>query len=190
MQGRTSLNKGRRTHMGSWRKCAKIKWTIRSPMNGVFTDGSELGFTQQVHILTTGSQHVIWGRTQSTWTFNQLQKTTNNSSLLLATPPTLFQPTYWSGKPVSCVFFTQNIEQQIFQIAVTSVSMQLAFYILISVCGYLSFVEGTQRNIIMNYANSDVFAIISRSALTLTLLFALPINLNPTLRSLLRVAWR
>lgn len=76
------------------------------------------------------------------------------------------------------------------KIARISVPIQLVFYLMISVCGYLSFGKNTNSDILANYDSQDVEAIIARICLGFTLLIALPINLVPTIRCFLRVVER
>ncbi|CAD7939938.1 unnamed protein product [Amoebophrya sp. A120] len=80
--------------------------------------------------------------------------------------------------------------QRITKVTYTATFVQIFFYLGIAVCGYLSFGEGTASDILKNYDSDDPAAIISRFALAVTLLFALPINLNPTLRAFLAVGDR
>jgi amino acid permease len=87
--------------------------------------------------------------------------------------------------------------ERIRKIANTSVTIQIIFYLFIAMCGYISFGDRktnpdnpTKADILKNYENEDGLANIARLALTITLIFALPINLNPTLRSFLRVCDR
>ncbi|CAD7957477.1 unnamed protein product [Amoebophrya sp. A25] len=76
---------------------------------------------------------------------------------------------------------------RISKVSYTAIFVQIFFYMCIAVSGYLSFGEGAKSDILANYAVDDPSAIIARFALAATLLFALPINLNPTLRAFLAV---
>ena len=76
--------------------------------------------------------------------------------------------------------------RRIRKIAITSVLMQVTFYLFIAICGYCTFLGGTNQDVLAGY-DATIWTTLGRLLLALTLLFALPINLNPTLRSLLRV---
>eukprot|EP00392_Amoebophrya_sp_AT5.2_P014026 g14162.t1 len=77
--------------------------------------------------------------------------------------------------------------ERIHKVTYTAVFVQIFFYLGIAICGYLSFGTGTESDILLNYDADDPWAIVSRFCLAVTLLFALPINLNPTLRAFLAV---
>jgi len=60
---------------------------------------------------------------------------------------------------------------------------QWLFYSLIGVTGYLSFLDKTQSDILINYDAKDPFVAAGRCFLTLTMMVAIPANLNPTVKS-------
>ncbi|CAE7290755.1 avt5 [Symbiodinium natans] len=60
---------------------------------------------------------------------------------------------------------------------------QCAFYILIGVTGYLSFLNKTRSDILQNYDPTDYMVAAGRCFLTLTMMVAIPANLNPTVKS-------
>ncbi|CAK9097040.1 unnamed protein product [Durusdinium trenchii] len=60
---------------------------------------------------------------------------------------------------------------------------QWLFYSLIGVTGYLSFLDDTSSDILTNYSPHDYFVAAGRCFLTLTMMVAIPANLNPTVRS-------
>lgn len=60
---------------------------------------------------------------------------------------------------------------------------QCAFYVLIGVTGYLSFLNATLSDILENYNPTDYFVAAGRCFLTLTMMVAIPANLNPTVKS-------
>jgi amino acid permease len=66
-------------------------------------------------------------------------------------------------------------------------ALQLAFYCLIGVTGYLSFLEMTPQDILKGYPSSDSFVAGGRFLLTGTMLVAIPLNLNPTIKSALQI---
>ncbi len=57
---------------------------------------------------------------------------------------------------------------------------QLVFYIVIGVCGYMSFGQTVHQNFITNYPSGDHLIVVCRLLLSLTIFFALPMNTNPT----------
>jgi len=61
--------------------------------------------------------------------------------------------------------------------------VQLSFYMLIGITGYISFLAKTPGDIIKAYSADDVSVIIGRVMLSCTMIVAIPINLNPTVRS-------
>ncbi|KAF4669175.1 hypothetical protein FOL47_002656 [Perkinsus chesapeaki] len=61
--------------------------------------------------------------------------------------------------------------------------VQLLFYIVIGVSGYLSFSQLTHQNYITNYPAGDILISLCRLALSCSLLFSLPINTNPTAKA-------
>lgn len=69
------------------------------------------------------------------------------------------------------------------KIALRAAVVQLALYVLISVCGYISFGEDIQQNFIRNYPPTDVLITACRAMLSLTILCGIPINTNPTAKA-------
>lgn len=67
-------------------------------------------------------------------------------------------------------------------------ALQFVFYCLIGVTGYLSFLSSTQQDLLNNYEDNDVFIVVGRVLLSATMLVAIPLNLNPTVRSGLQLA--
>ncbi|EER08971.1 transmembrane amino acid transporter, putative [Perkinsus marinus ATCC 50983] len=61
--------------------------------------------------------------------------------------------------------------------------VQLSFYIVIGVAGYISFSHLTNQNYITNYSSGDVLISLCRLSLSCSLLFSLPINTNPTAKA-------
>jgi amino acid permease len=66
------------------------------------------------------------------------------------------------------------------KIAFRSAVIQLFFYVVIGLSGYLSFGQTVHQNFVTNYATDDRLIITCRLLLTLTIFFAIPINTNPT----------
>lgn len=65
--------------------------------------------------------------------------------------------------------------------------VQLTFYLLIGITGYLSFLQETPQDIIKGYAADDIGMAVARFALLATMLVAIPTNSIPTVRSGLRL---
>eukprot|EP00931_Biecheleriopsis_adriatica_P055937 TRINITY_DN33163_c0_g1_i1.p1 TRINITY_DN33163_c0_g1~~TRINITY_DN33163_c0_g1_i1.p1 ORF type:complete len:467 (-),score=62.24 TRINITY_DN33163_c0_g1_i1:48-1388(-) len=63
--------------------------------------------------------------------------------------------------------------------------VQLAFYVVISVGGYYSFLEGTPQNLLSGYPSNDPLILASRVMLSATILVSIATNTNPTVRSML-----
>ncbi|EER08334.1 vacuolar amino acid transporter, putative [Perkinsus marinus ATCC 50983] len=61
--------------------------------------------------------------------------------------------------------------------------VQLSFYIVIGVAGYISFPHFTRQNYITNYPSGDVLISLCRLSLSCSLLFSIPINTNPTAKA-------
>ncbi|KAF4692680.1 hypothetical protein FOZ60_012794 [Perkinsus olseni] len=61
--------------------------------------------------------------------------------------------------------------------------VQLSFYIVIGVAGYISFSHLTNQNYITNYPPGDILISLCRLSLSCSLLFSLPINTNPTAKA-------
>jgi len=76
---------------------------------------------------------------------------------------------------------------RIFKVSARVNMLQLAFYSLIGVSGYLSFHQATEQDVTRNYPAGDVFVAIGRAVLTCSTLVAIPMNFHPTLRSGLQI---
>ncbi|KAF4669176.1 hypothetical protein FOL47_002657 [Perkinsus chesapeaki] len=70
-----------------------------------------------------------------------------------------------------------------FQVCFRVAVVQLGFYVLIGVSGYLSFLGTTHQNYITNYPHDDVLINLCRLAMALSLMCSIPINTNPTARA-------
>jgi len=78
-------------------------------------------------------------------------------------------------------------ERRIDKVTVRVVLVQLVLYILLSWGGYVSFGRNTPDNVITAYDKSDPWITASRLLLTITIGAAIPISVNPTVRSLLNL---
>lgn len=65
--------------------------------------------------------------------------------------------------------------------------LQLAFYLLIGVTGYLTFLAKTPGDILIGFKANDPFMAVGRVLLSLTMVIAIAINMNPTIRSGLQI---
>jgi amino acid permease len=65
--------------------------------------------------------------------------------------------------------------------------LQLCFYLLIGVTGYLSFLGGTPQDLLRGYDSKDPWVAGGRVLLSCTMLVAIVLNLNPTVRSGLQI---
>lgn len=66
-------------------------------------------------------------------------------------------------------------------------ALQLLFYSLMGVSGYLSFLAATPQDILNGYDESSPFITVGRGLLSCTMLVAIPMNLQPAIRSGLRL---
>jgi amino acid permease len=78
-------------------------------------------------------------------------------------------------------------KQRIRKVAWWVNGLQLSFYCLIGVSGYLTFEKKTPQDIIHGFKDSDPYMVVGRVLLTITMVTAIPINLIPTVRSALQI---
>ena len=76
------------------------------------------------------------------------------------------------------------------KIASRAAIVQLVFYLLISVCGYVSFGKLVEQNFIKNYSDNNTAMAVCRVLLSVSIFFGLPLNTNPTARSFVNLALR
>jgi amino acid permease len=60
-----------------------------------------------------------------------------------------------------------------------SILLELSLYLFFGVSAYLTFLSGTQGNILDNYNDSSTLFMVARVLLTISLIIALPMNINP-----------
>lgn len=65
--------------------------------------------------------------------------------------------------------------------------MQIFFYLLIGVAGYLSFLDKTPQDVLQGYDLQDPFVVTARAVLTPSLIVVIGMNLQPAMRSGLRL---
>lgn len=78
-------------------------------------------------------------------------------------------------------------EPRIVKISARVNALQLCFYCLIGISGYLSFCDKTPQDILLGYSSSDLAVAGGRVLLTGTMLVAIPLNMYPTVRSALQI---
>jgi len=72
---------------------------------------------------------------------------------------------------------------RIYKVSMQVNLLQMAFYGLIGITGYVSFMQITAQDVLKNYAYDDPAIAVGRVLLTCTMMVAIPLNLNPTVRS-------
>jgi amino acid permease len=72
---------------------------------------------------------------------------------------------------------------RIIQVSVWTNVVQVLFYLIIAICGYLSFGDDTQGDILNGYPDKNVIVVISRALFSCSMLLSLSMNLSPTVRS-------
>lgn len=77
----------------------------------------------------------------------------------------------------------QPTRGRIFKVSSLATLVQCAFYLLIGITGYLSFLSKTPQDILKGYPVGSVSIAVSRAFLTCSMLIAVPVNLIPTIRS-------
>jgi len=78
-------------------------------------------------------------------------------------------------------------DRRIRKINVLGVLVQLIFYSLLAVGGYLSFLDNTQQDLLEDYDAKDTAVLASRCLLPLTIIVGIPTNNGPTVQSLMNV---
>jgi len=82
---------------------------------------------------------------------------------------------------------TEPSERRSTKIAFRAAAVQVVFYLLIAVCGYLSFGSSVAQNFITNYPSDDVYITLCRIMLSITIFFGIPINTNPTAKAVVNL---
>lgn len=65
--------------------------------------------------------------------------------------------------------------------------IQFAFYAVIGVTGYLTFLKKTPGDVIKGFKINDPFMVVARILLSITMLIGIPLNTHPTVRSGLQI---
>eukprot|EP00928_Gymnodinium_smaydae_P004018 TRINITY_DN11410_c0_g5_i1.p1 TRINITY_DN11410_c0_g5~~TRINITY_DN11410_c0_g5_i1.p1 ORF type:complete len:488 (+),score=96.61 TRINITY_DN11410_c0_g5_i1:76-1539(+) len=88
--------------------------------------------------------------------------------------------------PVAGVF-VRPTRARITKVSANVNILQLAFYCLIGITGYMAFLGQTCSDIIKDYPPDDPFVAGGRFMLTCTMMVAIPVNINPTIKSALQI---
>lgn len=78
-------------------------------------------------------------------------------------------------------------DRRISKICFRVAASQWLFYVIIAIGGYLSFLAATTQDLLESYGNGDRFMMASRILLSCTILVGIPVNVNPTVGSLLNL---
>ena len=78
-------------------------------------------------------------------------------------------------------------ERRADKIASRCASVQLFLYLVIAVCGYLSFSSGIEQNFLRGYPDDDSLIASCRVLLSFTIFFGLPLNSNPAAKALVNL---
>jgi amino acid permease len=81
----------------------------------------------------------------------------------------------------------QPTERRADKIALRSALVQLILYLVIAVCGYLSFRQGIQQNFLKGYPDDDKLIASCRVLLSFTIFFGIPMNTNPTAKAIVNL---
>eukprot|EP00441_Pelagodinium_beii_P037819 CAMPEP_0197635250 /NCGR_PEP_ID=MMETSP1338-20131121/11117_1 /TAXON_ID=43686 ORGANISM="Pelagodinium beii, Strain RCC1491" /NCGR_SAMPLE_ID=MMETSP1338 /ASSEMBLY_ACC=CAM_ASM_000754 /LENGTH=422 /DNA_ID=CAMNT_0043207265 /DNA_START=70 /DNA_END=1338 /DNA_ORIENTATION=+ len=83
--------------------------------------------------------------------------------------------------------FVRPTKERIVKVSARVNLLQFTFYCLIGITGYLSFLTHTCSDIIKDYPSDDPFVAGGRFMLTCTMMVAIPMNMNPTIKSALQI---
>jgi len=73
---------------------------------------------------------------------------------------------------------------QVRWVSLCSMSLALAVYVPLALCGYLSFRGGTHQDFILNYPDDDVVMLLVRCCCLASMCISVPINLSPAAQSI------
>ncbi|CAG9477758.1 transmembrane amino acid transporter protein, putative [Plasmodium vivax] len=94
----------------------------------------------------------------------------------------------FSQQPNACFIagqFNQPTHRRLTKSAYRSVLLQIIFYTLFGLLGYLSFLTTTKDNIILNYEDTNVSILLCKFLLSITFFFSVPLNFMGSYSSLL-----
>lgn len=85
----------------------------------------------------------------------------------------------FSQQPNACFItgqFKEPTNKRIQKSTFRSIVLQIIFYTLFGLVGYMSFLESSKDNIILNYEESNIFIIFCKVFLSITFFFTIPLN--------------
>ncbi|CAA9989028.1 transmembrane amino acid transporter protein, putative [Plasmodium knowlesi strain H] len=94
----------------------------------------------------------------------------------------------FSQQPNACFItgqFNQPTHRRLTKSAYRSVVLQIIFYSLFGLLGYLSFLTTTKDNIILNYEDTNISILLCKFLLSITFFFSVPLNFMGSYSSLL-----
>ncbi|EUD68608.1 hypothetical protein C922_01007 [Plasmodium inui San Antonio 1] len=94
----------------------------------------------------------------------------------------------FSQQPNACFItgqFNQPTHRRLTKSAYRSVLLQIIFYTLFGLLGYLSFLTTTKDNIILNYEDSNISIFLCKFLLSITFFFSVPLNFMGSYSSIL-----
>ncbi|SBT77631.1 amino acid transporter, putative [Plasmodium ovale] len=94
----------------------------------------------------------------------------------------------FSQQPNACFItgqFNQPTQRRLTKSAYRSVLLQIIFYTLFGMVGYLSFLDTTKDNIILNYEDSNISILFCKFLLSVTFFFSVPLNFMGSYSSML-----
>ncbi|CRH00842.1 amino acid transporter, putative [Plasmodium relictum] len=96
----------------------------------------------------------------------------------------------FSQQPNACFItgqFNQPTHRRINKSAYRSILLQIIFYTLFGILGYLSFLNTAKDNIVLNYENTNVSILCCKFLLSITFFFSIPLNFMGSYQSLLSI---
>ncbi|CRG93872.1 amino acid transporter, putative [Plasmodium gallinaceum] len=94
----------------------------------------------------------------------------------------------FSQQPNACFItgqFNQPTHRRINKSAYRSIMLQVIFYTLFGILGYLSFLNTAKDNIVLNYENTNISILFCKFLLSITFFFSIPLNFMGSYQSLL-----
>ncbi|SCP04976.1 amino acid transporter, putative [Plasmodium ovale] len=94
----------------------------------------------------------------------------------------------FSQQPNACFItgqFNQPTQRRLTKSAYRSVLLQIIFYTLFGIVGYLSFLDTTKDNIILNYEDTNISILFCKFLLSVTFFFSVPLNFMGSYSSML-----
>lgn len=92
-----------------------------------------------------------------------------------------------TNSPEIALKLVRPTRERFWKVVGTHTALLWLIYCAIAVCGFLSFLHDTHQDFLTNYDVRDVLALLCRCMLSVTLVFACPINLCPSIRALFNI---